>query len=249
MSEFLGIEDYSEAQINQGSAQRIMLIAAKFRKEVTSTVIWLMNFALRVQCFKVTPYERDDQLFLNFDQILPVKDAQEYAISMASKSQEENITQENLKERHHKRLDFWSAFLNQSNDRNNLFSNISPAKDNWLGIGIGMSGVNLNMVASRTYGRAEIYMNRGSKDENKRCFDFFADQKEKIESEFGGSLIWERMDENVSCRIKSQLDGVSMYDKDDWQKMIEYMVDVAERMEKAFRGPVRQLNKLTKQKN
>jgi len=249
LAEFLGKEDYSEVQINQGSAQRIVMIAAKFRKEVTSTVIWLMNFNIRIQCFKVTPYVFGDQLLLNFDQILPVKDAQEYSISMASKAQEEITTQENLKTRHHLRTEFWTKFLKRSNEKNNLFSNISPSKENWIGTGIGMSGVNLNMVVSRYYARGEIYFNRGSHEENKWCFDFIQERKNQIEKEFGESLIWERMDDKVSSRIKAQRDDVSIYEKEDWDKMIDYMVDVAERMEKAFRNPVKQLNRKIKKEN
>ena len=246
LAEFLGKEDYSEVLINQGSGQRIMMIAGKFRKEVTSTVIWLMNFNIRVQCFKVTPFTFGEQLFLNFDQILPVKDAQDYSISMASKAQEEIAVQENLKQRHHIRLDFWSAYLKESNAVNNLFSNISPSKDNWIGIGIGMSGVNLNMVVSRSYARGEIYFNRGSKEENKWCFDFIKERKEQIEKEFGEPLIWERMDDKVSCRIKAQLDGVSIFDNEDWGEMISYMVDVSQRMAKIFHNPVKQLNRKIK---
>ena len=246
LAEFLGKEDYSEVLINQGSGQRIMMIAGKFRKEVTSTVIWLMNFNIRVQCFKVTPFTFGEQLFLNFDQILPVKDAQDYSISMASKAQEEIAVQENLKQRHHIRLDFWSAYLKKSNSVNNLFSNISASKDNWIGIGIGMSGVNLNMVVSRSYARGEIYFNRGSKEENKWCFDFIEERKEQIEKEFGEPLIWERMDDKVSCRIKAQLDGVSIFDNQDWGKMISYMVDVSQRMAKTFHNPVKQLNRKIK---
>ncbi|HKK44531.1 MAG TPA: DUF4268 domain-containing protein [Balneolaceae bacterium] len=246
LADFLEKEDFSEVQLNQGAAQRIMMIAAKFRKEVTSTVLWLMNFNIRIQCFKVSPYSFKDQLFLNFDQILPVVDAEEYSISMASKAQEEIATQENLKKRHHVRLEFWRKFLDYTNQQNPLFSNISPSKDNWLGIGIGMSGVNINMVVSRNYARGELYINRGDKKENKACFDYLTQHKDKIEEEFGDELIWERMNENISCRIKYQLNEVSVYDKDDWDNMIKYMTDVAERMVKAFKGPVRKLNRKVK---
>lgn len=249
LAEFLEEEDYAEVQINQGSAQRIIMIAAKFRKEVTSTVIWLMNFNIRMQCFKVTPFVFGEQLFLNFDQILPVKDAQEYSISMASKAQEEIATQENLKQRHHLRIEFWSEYLKKSNERNTLFSNISPSKDAWIGIGIGMSGVNLNLVATKKYARGEIYFNRGSKAENELCFDFISGKKEQIERDFGSELVWERMDDKVSCRIKAQLEGISIYNKSDWTEMIDYLIDVSERMEKAFKNPVKQLNKKIKEGN
>ena len=66
-----------------------MLVAANFRKEVTSTVLWLLNFGLRVQCFRVTPYSMGEQNFLNIEQIIPTKDSEEFMISIADKVREE----------------------------------------------------------------------------------------------------------------------------------------------------------------
>ena len=37
-------QEYDEIAINKGNTQRMILIAANFRKEVTSTVLWLMNY-------------------------------------------------------------------------------------------------------------------------------------------------------------------------------------------------------------
>jgi RecB family endonuclease NucS len=54
ITEFLEADDYEEVAVNKGFTQRIILIAANFRKEVTSTVLWLLNFKLRIQCFLVT---------------------------------------------------------------------------------------------------------------------------------------------------------------------------------------------------
>ncbi len=56
------------------------MVAGKFRKEVTSTVLWLMNYGIRAQCFKVTPFALDEKLFLNIEQILPVKDTEDCLI-------------------------------------------------------------------------------------------------------------------------------------------------------------------------
>lgn len=82
----------------------------------------------------------------------------------------------------------------------------------------------------------EIYINRGDQESNKRVFDQLAQDREKIESVFGEGLSWERMDDNVTCRIKWQLDGVSVSNEDDWSKMNEFMVDGLIRMKDAF-GP------------
>lgn len=242
-------KEFEEINLNQGSAQRIVMVARKFRKEVTSTVIWLMNFNIRIQCFKVTPFALEEQLFLNVEQILPVKDAEEFTISMATKAQDEILDQEKLKNSHKLRLGFWIKFLEASNTKNRLWSNISPSKDNWIGIGIGMSGVNLNLVATKNYCGSEIYFNRGSQEENKDLFDFIQNQKEEIETTFGASLSWERMDDKVSCRIRARLDDVSIYEKEDWPKMIEFLIDASERMEKAFRNPIKKLNTYAKNKS
>lgn len=240
--------EFEDINLNQGSTQRIMMVAGKFRKEVTSTVLWLMNFNIRVQCFKVTPFVMGEQLFLNVEQILPIKDAEDFIISMASKAQDEIVAQESLKNRHNVRMEFWKEFLKAANVKNSLWSNISPSKDNWIGIGIGMSGINLNVVITKTHCRAEIYFNRGNKEENKDLFDFIRKQEVEIESATGEKLSWERMDEKVSCRIAARLEEVNVFDKDDWDKMIDYLVNISQRMEAAFRNPVKKLNNYAKSK-
>jgi len=248
ISDFLDGKEFEEISLNQGATQRIMMVAGSFRKEVTSTVLWLMNFNIRIQCFKVTPFSFEDQLLLNVEQILPVKDTEDFAISMATKAWEEIATQESLKERHHIRFDFWKSYLVESNKKNNLFSNISPSKDNWIGLGIGMSGVNINLTVTKTHCRSEVYFNRGSQSENKEAFDYFAKKKTEIESAFGDSLRWERMDEKIICRIKFQLDEVNVFEKEDWPKMIDFLIDASERMEKTFKKHVKKLNSHLKSK-
>lgn len=242
-------KEFEEINLNQGSAQRIMMVAGKFRKEVTSTVLWLMNFNIRIQCFKVTPFAFGEQLFLNVEQILPVKDAEDFIISMASKAQDEIVAQESSKNRHNVRMEFWKEFLKAANSKNNLWSNISPSRDNWIGIGIGMSGVNLNVVVTKTHCRSEIYFNRGSKDENKDLFDYLQKQETEIETAFGGQLHWERMDDKVSCRIAARQEGINVFDKEDWHEMIDYLVNVSQRMEAAFRNPIKKLNTYAKGKH
>ena len=143
--------------------------------------------------------------------------------------------------RHVFREKFWTQFLTEVNDKNSLFSNISPSTDSWIGIGIGKSGVNLNLVVSQKYARSEIYINRGSQEENKKVFDYFFSMKDRIEKEFGGALTWERMDDKVSSRIKCQFDGVNIFDENDWPQMNEFMINAAERMNDAFKGAIKGL--------
>ena len=241
LENFFDNEDFEE-KLNVGNTQRIIMVAGEFRKEVTSTALWLLNYGLKIQCFKVTPYKLGSEYLLDFDQIIPLKEAEDYIIKVASKTREEIGNQEELENRYSIRFSFWSQFLKEINKKNNLCTNISPGKDSWLGIGLGKSGVGLNLVVSRTYARAEVYINRGSTEENKRVFDYFHKQKEQIEKDFGAPLIWERMEDKVTSRIKYQLDGVSVYEEAYYPKMNEFLIDAAERMKKAFTTPVNKLD-------
>ncbi len=246
VSEFFDGHEFEEISLNQGSSQRIMMVAGSFRKEVTSTVLWLINYNIRIQCFKVTPFLFGEELLLNIEQLLPIKDTEEYAISMASKMQDEIAIQESAKSRHNIRLSFWTDFLAEANVMNKRFANISASRDNWIGVGIGLSNVTLNQVVTKNHCRVEVYFNRGDKDENKTFYDFLLNHKVEIEELFGGSLSWERMDDKVSCRIRAQLEGVNVFDRDDWPKMIKYLIQTTEKLDSALKNPVKRLKNYAK---
>ncbi|MDD3285179.1 MAG: DUF4268 domain-containing protein [Patescibacteria group bacterium] len=144
-------------------------------------------------------------------------------------------------ERHVLREKFWGQFLEDINSKYPFCSNINPSTDNWIAVALGMSGVSANLVISKKYARVEIYINRGDKEENKKIFDYFYAIKDEIESGFGDNLIWERMEDNVTSRIKYQLDGVDVSDEADWPKMNKFLIDVVVRMMKSFKEPVRKL--------
>lgn len=238
--DFFGNEDY-EDQLNKGNTQRIILVSGEFRREVTSTVLWLSKYGIRTQCFKASVYSFKDELIFNLEQIIPMKDIGDYEIRMADKNLEEVTNQEELKNRHIKRIEFWTQFLEAMNEEGEIAENLTPGKENWMGLSIGMSGVNLNVVISQRYARAEIYINRGAKTENKRVFDLLIQNKEEIEKNFGDKLIWERMDDNVTSRIKYQLDNVDAFDSADWIKINNFLVDAVLRFEKTFTSEIKRI--------
>ena len=57
--------------------------------------------------------------------------------------------------------------------------------------------------------------------------------------EFKGKLEWERLDTKKACRIKYELLNVDYFNKEDWDKMIEHMIDGIQRIEKAFKNPIK----------
>ncbi len=239
LEDFFEDEDFKE-RLNTGNSQRLIMVAAEFRKEVTSTVLWLLNFGLKIQCFKVAPFKLGEKFLLDFSQIIPIKEAEDYIIKVAAKNREEFNSKEELSNAGNVRFAFWTEFLKEANKHTNISQNNSPSRESWIGIGSGVGGININLVVSRSYARVEIYINKGVA-QNKEVFDYFFKQKEQIEKDFGAPLDWARMDDKVTCRIKWQLDNVSLFEEADHKKMTDFLIDGLVRMKKAFTEPINNL--------
>jgi hypothetical protein len=140
-----------------------------YQEFLTSTVLWLSNFKLRIQCFRVTPYSMQDDHFLNVEQIIPTKDVEQFMIGIADKALDEieGVTEE--KHRHKVRREFWAEVLRSMASKSSLYQNISPGPQGWIGAGSGVRGVGLNFGAGKSYGRAELYIDRGERDERTNC--------------------------------------------------------------------------------
>ncbi|MDT2812688.1 MAG: DUF4268 domain-containing protein [Acetivibrionales bacterium] len=236
--EFLEIEDFSEVELNSDD-QRIILIAANFRKEVTSTAMWLLEHNIKIKCIKVTPYELEGKVLLDTEQIIPIIDAEDYLIKIANKKQEELVSREKKQTRYAVRLKFWAELLQTMNERSDLFKNVSPSKDNWLGCGSGYSGISYSFVITNNFARIELWIIGRSKEENKAIFDDILLKKEKIESSFGDQLDWQRRDDGKGSRIAYWLRDVNVFNEEDWPEMIEFLTTNMIKFENSIKNVLR----------
>ncbi|MFH4456201.1 DUF4268 domain-containing protein [Vibrio alginolyticus] len=246
LCEFLEAPDLSEVVLNSGMNQRLMLVAANFRKEVTSTALWLLNHDIQVQCFKVTPYSVEEELFLNIEQIIPTPEAKELMIGMNAKEAEEKSTEAELKNRHRLRMAFWEKTLDvMKNSQCDLFNNINPSKDHWLSAGSGVRSCPFTLIFGVREARVQIEMTRSESEENKFLFDYLYEQKDEIEAAFGSSLDWLRLDDKKASRVqfRKDFDG---YNREQWQEIINWLIQHMILLEKAFRAPLQQASEKLK---
>ena len=85
LCEFLDVEDLDDTVLNAGNEQRLILVAANFRKEVTATALWLIGHGIRAQCFRILPYSLGEKLLIDSPQIIPTPEAADYMIGIAAK--------------------------------------------------------------------------------------------------------------------------------------------------------------------
>ncbi len=234
--EFLGAEDLQSVQINTLKSQRLILVAAKYRKEVTNTVLWLSQFGIDCRCFKVTLYQTGDELFLNVEQIIPTPEATDFMIGMIAKEDEEKSASNEQRRSHGLRLEFWEQTLEAfCHSSCRLYDNISPGRDHWLAAGSGLAGMSFNLIFGKNQIRVEFSMQRSQVEANQLVFDRLLAQKQQIETAFAAELDWLPLPGRKACRIQfaKPVDG---YNKDHWPEMIKWLVEHMTRLDHALQS-------------
>lgn len=244
IAEFLECESLDEVMLNQAQTQRVILVAAHFRKEVTNTALWLMEFGLRVQCFRVTPYKLDDDILLDVRQVIPPPEAEEYMVSMAKKEKEEQSQSGELKERHRIRKKFWTALLaNLRSSACHLYDNVSPSMDHWLSAGSGISGLYYGMIFGTKIIRVEFYFTKANAAINTFAYTWLHSKRQDIEQAFGHSLKWQMLEGKKACRVQYGKDVIQGYSEENWPDMQAWLVEHITALERAIAPYIDELGK------
>lgn len=88
--EFLEWEEPDEEAFAQ--EVRIVLAAAAFSRELTTAVLWLNERGLDVRCVRMRPYNDDNRILLDVQQIIPIPEAEQYQVRLREKSQRERAS-------------------------------------------------------------------------------------------------------------------------------------------------------------
>ena len=233
--DFLEKPDLDETSINVGTSQRIMLVAAQFRKEVTSTALWLISKGISVQCLKVTPYSLKDEIIIDLVQVIPTPESKDLMIGLSIKDAEEQSAVRETSKREKWRYAYWELLLNKmQNSECRLYDNISPTHDHWLSSGSGVSGCPFNFIIVTKEIRVELWLGRANQEENKCLFDQLLEQKQTIEQELNEPLEWFRLDDKKSSRIQLALEA-DAFNQESWDEWAAWHINKMSMLEKLFK--------------
>jgi hypothetical protein len=87
MLEFLGWAEPDEDLFCQDV--RIVLASAEFSKEITSSVLWLIDHKIDIRCVRLKPYALDSRILVDVQQIIPLPEAEEYQVQIRDKVRKE----------------------------------------------------------------------------------------------------------------------------------------------------------------
>ena len=187
IKEFLGLESEEELLLNDGD-QRLILVAHRFRKEVTSTVMWLLEKDIKIQCFKAVPYKMGNENLLQLEQIIPLPETQEYVISLQAKEKQQKAKTKSLSERQMNVIGFWNEFKVSMRESGFMgFEQVTPSANTYYGFGVGRG--RYVCCFGRDGFRVELVFLVDDDNSQLEALERF---KDEIENRFSKPLVWEK---------------------------------------------------------
>jgi len=235
ITEFYDAQSYDEIVLNStDNDQRVILVAANFRKEVTSTVLWLIDHDVDITCVRVTPYQTGDQIYLDSERIIPLQGVGDYQIRLREKRQETIARKFEDTVRAALNYEFWEAALPKLRERSDMFKSISPGKNHWVTGASGHGGVHYDVCIFKNGSRAELYIDTPDKEKNKKLFCMLYGRRAEFEKAFGAELDWRELPDKRASKISFASEEGGIDDQDNWDRPIEFLSDAAARMRKTF---------------
>jgi len=85
--DFLGWDEPDEDAFAQDV--RIVLASAEFARELTTSVLWLIERGIDIRCVRLQPYDHDNQVLVDVQQIIPLPELAEYQVRVTEKKRKE----------------------------------------------------------------------------------------------------------------------------------------------------------------
>ena len=211
--EFLDIDE--DGLLLNRNDQRIIFVANNYRKEVTSTVLWLLQHSVQIQCFRAIPYGKGEELFLQIEQIIPLPETKEFMIDVMEKELEEKSKSKKVAETETRLVDFWNKLKAELKIRKmDLLDNVNAKP--YFNISTLRGRGSFGFCIGRKGYRIELYIGQ---DEDKRLIDAMSQYKNEINQKFSfGDIVWERLDGKKASRIKFEKTALEITgDADGWR--------------------------------
>jgi hypothetical protein len=220
---------------------RIILVAADFSTELTTSVMWLNKHDLDITCIRLLPYKLGDQLLIDVAQIIPLPEAEVYEVKIREQAKETRKARSARQEIFRK---FWAQLIERSKASTPLLANRSTTTDHWLSAGIGRAGFGLNFTLTEERARVECFirLDKGGEGRSKEAFHRLFAQKAQIEKAFGDALDWQELPERFGSRICKDLPGGWRLPEAEWPALQDAMIKAMLRLEGALKDPVHKLS-------
>lgn len=215
--EELDLEE-DELLLNDGD-QRLIFVSHKFRKEVTSTVLWLIERGINIKCFKAIPFRINEELLLQIEQIIPLPETEELIIQMQEKQRSESQKRKVNHEREEYYQSFWKLVKSQL-EADGITTYGKSTGRHYLRYHSAVGNMRFVLVSAAKFCRIEVYIHNDSDSSQLLALKKY---ETEISSQLGNNLEWQLLDGKKSSRLKLEI-GFEQLNNDAFIKSEKYTI-------------------------
>ncbi len=122
-------------------------------------------------------------------------------------------------------LEFWEQFREYVLENSSVMRPQKPAPCHWMSFGIGTSKAHVAGLLNTQAGLISVSLQINKGEDRLAIFNLFEQEKDAIESELGGSLIWEEKPEKKSSHIILRNPDLDPNKKNAWTEQYQWMLE------------------------
>lgn len=135
-----------------------------------------------------------------------------------------------LDDRERLALSFWTSLIEKLRQRGiSLHSNLAPSRGDFISTGSGYSGLGFGYVIGNENARVELYIDRGSLEENRSIFNKLKQYQTEIDSQFEaggiGALQWSPLEGKRAKRIDWRTNTGGLKKIENWDTLQEELIN------------------------
>ena len=138
----------------------------------------------------------------------------------------------NLNDSQVKRLEFWNMLNDELDRKGKPFNKHKATTDHWYTVAVGSSQcyISIDLVNKEHKIRVGLWVT-----DNKDMFDMFYSHREEIESAFGESLDWDRLDNKKASIFSTNIPGLDFNKQDNYPELIDLAIEKTVKLREAVK--------------
>lgn len=226
--EFLEWDEVDEDQF--GLDTRIVLAAADFGKELTTTVLWLIERGIDIRCIRLKPYRMaTGQVLLDIQQLIPLPETANFQTQIGVKRQ---AARQNRTDRHDLRVQWWESLL--ALPETDLHQKLSPVPRPYLTVQLA-PGTRFAYLLKQQACGVELYLTGADEADDARRLNSLRVHQEDIEKAFGSSLNWDLKAGRRGGKVVFMMSGGYRSALEEWAAIQVAQVEAMNRLHAALR--------------
>lgn len=131
-------------------------------------------------------------------------------------------------------LEFWEQFREYVLENSSVMRPQKPAPCHWMSFGIGTSKAHVAGLLNTQAGLISVSLQINKGEDRLAIFSLLEQEKDAIESDLGGSLIWEEKPEKKSSHIILRNPDLDPNKKNSWPEQHQWMLETLEKFRAVF---------------